>query len=112
MLRNELAVTLRIMGIRWRGQMAYRASFWMQVVSNFIINTAEVLRRVARFYRFDALGGWTLAEVPFLHGISMITFSIGDTLVVGLNAVPDQLRLGEFDRVLIRPMSSWLQSVV
>lgn len=112
MLRNELAVTLRIMGIRWRGQMAYRASFWMQVVSNFIINTAEVLALFAMFYRFDDLGGWTLAEVAFLHGISMITFSIADTIVVGLNAVPNQIRMGEFDRVLIRPMSSWLQSVV
>lgn len=111
-LRDELAVTLRIMGIRWRGQMAYRASFWMQIVSNFIINVAEVLALFAMFYRFDDMGGWTLEEVAFLHGVSMVTFSIADTLVVGLNSVPSQIRQGEFDRVLIRPMSSWLQSVV
>jgi len=93
-LRDELAVTLRIMGIRWRGQMAYRASFWMQVVSNFVVNFAEVLALFAMFYRFDDLGGWTLAEVAFLHGVSMIAFGTADTLIVGLNSVPTQIRLG------------------
>jgi ABC-2 type transport system permease protein len=111
-LREELRITLRIMGIRWRGQMAYRASFWMQISSNFIVNAAEVLALFAMFYRFDTMGGWTLAEVAFLHGVSMVTFSVADTLVVGLNSVPTQIRQGEFDRVLIRPMSSWLQSIV
>ncbi len=111
-LRDELVVTLRIMIIRWRGQMAYRTSFWMQIASNFIVNIAEVLAVFAMFYRFDDMGGWTLAEVAFLHGMSMVTFSIADTLVVGLNSVPTQIREGEFDRVLIRPMSAWLQSAV
>lgn len=92
--------------------MAYRASFWMQIVSNFIINFAEIVALFAMFYRFDDMGGWTLQEVAFLHGVSMVTFSIADTLVVGLNSVPSQIRMGDFDRVLIRPMSSWLQSVV
>lgn len=100
------------MAIRWRGQMAYRASFWMQIISNFVINFAEVLTLFAMFYRFDTLGGWSLADVAFLHGVSMIAFSVADTLVIGLNSVPTQVRQGEFDRVLIRPMSSWLQSVV
>jgi len=103
---------MRIMGVRWCGQMSYRASFWMQIVSNLIINVAEILALFAMFYRFDSMGGWTLPEVAFLHAISMIMFSIADTLVVGLNSVPSQIRQGEFDRVLIRPMSSWLQSVV
>jgi ABC-2 type transport system permease protein len=84
----------------------------MQLVSNFIINFAEVVVLFAMFYRFDSMGGWSLPEVAFLHGVSMISFSIADTLVVGLNSVPNQIRQGEFDRVLIRPMSSWLQSVV
>lgn len=103
---------MRIMGMRWRGQMAYRASFWMQVISNFLINGAEALALFAMFYRFDSMGGWTLPEVAFLHGMAMTSFSVADTLVVGLNNVPSQIREGEFDRVLIRPMSSWLQSVV
>lgn len=111
-LRQELRIALRIAGIRIRGQIAYRSSFWMQIFSNFIIHFAEVLALFAMFHRFDSLGGWTLGEVAFLHGISMTAFSIGDTIAVGLDSVPNQVREGEFDRVLIRPLSSWIQTIV
>lgn len=111
-LGQELRVALRIAGIRLRGQMAYRGSFWMQIISNFVIHFAEVLALFAMFYRFDDMGGWTLGEVAFLHGISMLAFSIGDTIAVGLDSVPEQIRQGEFDRVLIRPLSSWIQTIV
>lgn len=111
-LREELRIAIRIAGIRLRGQMAYRASFWMQIFSNFIIHLAEVLALFAMFHRFDDMGGWTLYEVAFLHGISMVAFSIGDTIATGLDSVPNQIRQGEFDRVLTRPLSSWIQTVV
>lgn len=111
-LREELRIAIRIAGIRLRGQMAYRASFWMQIFSNFIIHLAEILALFAMFHRFDDMGGWTLAEVAFLHGISMVAFSLGDTIAVGLDSVPGQIRQGEFDRVLIRPLSSWIQTLV
>lgn len=109
-LREELGIALRIAGIRLRGQMAYRSSFWMQIVGNFITHTAEVLALFAMFYRFDTLGGWTLGEVALLHGISMITFSIADSLTVGMDSVAPQIRSGDFDRVLTRPMGSWMNA--
>lgn len=111
-LSQEVRIALRIAGVRLRGQMAYPASFWMQIVSNFLINFAEVAALFAMFYRFDSLGGWTLGDVALLHGISMVAFSLGDTIAVGLDSVPNQIRHGEFDSVLIRPLSSWLQAIV
>ncbi len=109
-LSEELGIALRIAGIRLRGQMAYRASFWMQLFGNFITHAAEGLALFAMFYRFDTLGGWTLGEVALLHGISMITFSIADSLTVGMDSVAPQIRSGEFDRVLTRPMGSWMNA--
>jgi ABC-2 type transport system permease protein len=111
-LRQELRIALRIASIRLRGQMAYRTSFWMQIFSSFIVHAAEVLALFAMFNQFEAMGGWTLGEVAFLHGISMTAFSLGDTIAVGLDSVPEQIRQGEFDRVLIRPLSSWIQTIV
>lgn len=109
-LREELRIAWKIAGIRLRGQMAYRTSFWMQIFGNFITNTAEVLALFAMFYRFETLGGWTLGEVALLHGISMIAFSIADSLTVGMDSVAPQIRSGEFDRVLTRPMGSWMNA--
>ena len=111
-LRDELRIALRIAALRIRGQMAYRASFWMQIFSSFIVHLAELIALLAMFTRFEAMGGWTLGEVALLHGISMTAFSIADTIAVGLDSVPAQVRHGEFDRVLTRPLSSWIQTIV
>ncbi len=111
-LRQECRIAIRIAGIRLRGQIAYPASFWMQIFSSFVIHAAEILALLAMFNRFNDMGEWTLGEVAFLHGISMTAFSIGDTIAVGLDSVPSQIREGEFDRVLIRPLSSWIQTLV
>jgi ABC-2 type transport system permease protein len=109
-LQEELRIAWKIAGIRLRGQMTYRSSFWMQIFGNFIIHAAEVLALFAMFYRFDTLGGWTLGEVALLHGISMIAFSIGDSLTVGMDSVAPQIRSGDFDRVLTRPLGSWMNA--
>lgn len=109
-LREELGIAWKIAGIRIRGQMAYRSSFWMQIVSNFLVNSAEVLALFAMFYQFDTMGGWTFGEVALLHGMSMIAFAIGDMLTIGMDNVAPQIRSGEFDRVLTRPLGSWMNA--
>jgi ABC-2 type transport system permease protein len=111
-LRQDLAVAGRIAALRLRGQMQYRSSFWMQIGGNFIVNFAEVVVLWSLFQRFDNLGGWSLDEVIFLHGLSMMMFSIGDTISNGVQSVPTLIREGNFDRTLLRPMSSYLQSMV
>lgn len=109
-LKEELGIAWKMAGIRIRGQMAYRGSFWMQLFTNFLVNTAEVFGLFAMFYQFDTMGGWTFGEVALLHGISMLAFSIGDMLTVGMDQVAPQIRSGEFDRVLTRPLGSWMNA--
>lgn len=108
---DELRISARIVSIRIRGQMAYRGSFVLQIFANFLINAAEVFALFAMFYQFDSLGGWSLGEVAMLHGMSMIAFGLGDLLTVGMDYVAPQIRSGDFDRVLTRPMSSWMNAV-
>lgn len=109
-LREELRISVRLAGIRLRGQMTYKTSFWMQIAGSFLTHFMEVVALFAMFYQFDSLGGWTLGEVALLHGMSMIAFSVGDTLTVGMDWVAPQIRAGDFDRVLTRPLNSWLNA--
>jgi ABC-2 type transport system permease protein len=92
--------------------MQYRSSFLMQIAGNFVVNFAEVVVLWSLFQHFDNLGGWSLAEVIFLQGLVMVMFACGDTLSNGIQTVPDQIREGTFDRTLVRPMSSYVQSLV
>ena len=111
-LRHDIRVALRIAALRLRGQMQYRSSFLMQIGGNFIVNFAEVVVLWSLFQHFDNLGGWNLAEVVFLHGLAMVMFALGDTVSNGIQTVPGLIREGSFDRTLIRPMSSYIQSLV
>ena len=40
----------------------------------------------------------------------MIAFSLGDLLTVGMDSVAPQIRSGDFDRVLTRPLGSWMNA--
>ncbi len=111
-IRGDLAIAGRIAALRVRGQMQYRASFLMGIGGNFIINFAEILVLWVLFQRFSNLGGWTLSEVLFLHGLSMVMFSIGDIFAEGIGSVPGMIREGTFDRILVRPMSAYVQALV
>jgi ABC-2 type transport system permease protein len=111
-LRSDLSIAWRIAALRIRGQMQYRASFWMQIAGNFLVNCAEVLVTWSLFQHFDNLGGWSLEEVILLHGLAMVMFALGDTVSNGVQSVPQMIRDGTFDRNLVRPMSVYLQSMV
>ncbi len=111
-IASDLRIAWRIALFRLRGQMTYRMSFLMQIAGNFIVNFVEVIVLWALFQRFESMGGWNLTEVVFLHGLAMTMFTIGDTLSDGLQSVPELNREGNFDRLMLRPMSTYIQALV
>lgn len=111
-VRSDLAIAGRIAALQLRGQMQYRTSFLMQIFGNFVVNFAEIVVLWSLFQHFEDIGGWSLHELIFLHGLSMVMFAIGDTIANGVATVPLLIRDGNFDRTLVRPMSSYIQSMV
>ena len=111
-LRHELPLAWRIAQMRVRGQAHYRGSFIMQLFGNTIMTIIEVIGIVIFFQRFPALGGWTLNEVLLLYAMSAVVFEIADTIQNGLDLVPDHIRTGDFDKLLTRPMSVYLQGML
>ena len=99
----------RYVGISFRSQMQYRASFIMQTLGQFVISIIEFLAIWALFHRFGSLAGWTLPEVGFLYGIVNTIWAVTDAVSRGFDIFGNTVRLGEFDRVLLRPRSTVLQ---
>lgn len=111
-LRSELSLAWRIIRMRISAQAHYRRSFMMQLFGNTILTIMEIVAIVILFQRFPSLGGWSLNEVLLLFAMSEITFNIADSIQNGLDLVPDQVRTGEFDRLLTRPLSVYLQAML
>jgi ABC-2 type transport system permease protein len=89
--------------------MQYKASFIMQSSGQFLMFGIEFLAIWTLFDRFHTLMGWTLPEVGFLYGFISIIFLLADAGSKGFDLLPSLIRSGEFDRILLRPISPILQ---
>jgi len=97
----------RYIGISFRGQMQYRASFIMLSLGHFLMTGLEFAGIWALFARFESLGSWSLPEVALFYGIINVSFSLCDATSRGFDVF--STKNGEFDRILLRPRSTALQ---
>lgn len=81
----------------------------MQSIGQLLVNGIEFLSIWALFYRFHSLLGWTLSEIGFFYGFISMVFSLADASSKGFDLIPGIIRSGEFDRILLRPISSLIQ---
>lgn len=107
--RYEVGLYRRFVGALVRGQMQYRASFFMQVFSSFAGNALELVVLPFTFARFQNLAGWSLGEVLFLFALATISFGIHEVVTAGFDEMPTYIKQGTFDRVLLRPVTPFMQ---
>ncbi|MEU6808313.1 ABC transporter permease [Streptomyces sp. NPDC046831] len=86
-----------------RSTMAYRASFVMTTVGNFAATALDFVAILLMFSRVDALGGYTLAEVAFLYGLSSASFGLADLAIGSMERLGRRVRDGTLDTLLVRP---------
>lgn len=99
----------RLVGARVRGQMQYRSSFLLQTLGSFSSTFVELLAIFILFRTFEDLAGWKVGEVAFLYGLVSVAFGITEMLGAGFDQASTLVRTGEFDRVLTRPVPSFVQ---
>jgi len=63
----------------------------------------------AYFARFGSLRDWTFEEVALFYGVACAGFAITEWLGRGFDLFSSYIRQGEFDRILLRPRSTFLQ---
>jgi ABC-2 type transport system permease protein len=101
----------RLVGASTRAQMQYKTSFILATVGTFAANIVEFGAVLVLYGRIPDLAGWTFGEVAMLWGMSAISFAIADMFATGFDLLPDSIRLGTFDRVLIRPLGAFFQTL-
>lgn len=106
---TNLKLYARYLGISIRSQMEYRGSFIMQLLGHFLVTGIEFIGIWALFQRFDSIRGWSFYEIAVFYGMISIAFAINDSLTRGFDIIGRLIRMGEFDRYLLRPRSTVLQ---
>ncbi len=108
-LKEDFALYRLFIVSRLRSQLQYRESFLVMTAVAFLGMSTELLAIIILFNRFGDLAGWSVGEVAFLHGIASVSFGLAEMFGAGFDVFPETIRRGEFDRVLLRPRSAFVQ---
>lgn len=106
--RSRLVEGVRAYGLivaMWlRSTMAYRASFVMTAVGNFVATGFDFVAILLMFSHVDVLGGFTLPEVALLYGTSATAFGLSDLVLGSMDRLGRRVRDGTLDTLLVRPV--------
>lgn len=85
----------------------YRSDFIMGIIGFLIGQIFNLMYLWIVFANIPSLGGWSLEEIIFLYGFSLIPKGIDHLLFDNLWTVSNYIiRNGEFDKYLTRPINS------
>ncbi len=107
-----MMTSLRIGASLWmaglRGALEYRTDFVLMTLMGLVRQGTGMALIWVILARFETIAGWTLGEVAFLYGMRLTALALcglgGDVW-----SLQNLVRLGEFDRFLVRPVRPLLQ---
>lgn len=89
--------------------MQYRTSFWLLTSGQFLIPLSIFAGLYFLFERFGQIKGWDFFEVALCFAIIHMAFAISECFARGFDSFSNLVVKGDFDRLLLRPRSTFLQ---
>ena len=108
---SGIRLYFRYAGIAIRSQMQYPASFVMHALGSFCLTVSHLFALVMLFERFGMLSEWTLGEALIFYGMAYMASAFAKIYMRGIMNAGNMARSGEFDRILLRPRSTLLQTM-
>jgi len=106
---SPLRLYARLVGMSIRSQLRYRSALVLQILGQFVVTFVEFAGLASLYALFGRYDGWTLAEAAFLYGFGDTAFAAADALAYGFDSMGSLVKTGDFDRLLVRPLSPVLQ---
>ncbi len=107
----DVRLYLHFLGMLVRSQGQYKLNVVVDVVASFAVTSLEFVAVLIYFGRIPSLLGWSLGEVAMLYAVMSISFGLAEMFGAGIDAFSDIIRLGEFDRILLRPYGAFMQVI-
>ena len=108
---DAVLVWRRLVGAQIRSQLQYRLSFALDAFATFWIAFIDFLVLLVIFRNVPRLNAWNVHEVAFLYALSSITFAVTDMIIGQLDQLPQKIRDGDFDLLLVRPRGTLFQVI-
>lgn len=108
-LRKIARLYLKLQLIQLRTVVEYRADFWIGILGSSLMHGAGLVFVIALFGQIDELGGWSSWEVAVLYGLTLMPAGLRELFCDGPWLLRQLVNSGEFDRLLVRPVSPAMQ---
>jgi ABC-2 type transport system permease protein len=89
----------------------YRANFLVWFGFTFIYHGSALVALWVVLQRFPSMNGWNFREMAFLYALWMLGHALNNTLFFTIGDIPEHVRDGEFDRLLVRPLDTLFQAI-
>jgi ABC-2 type transport system permease protein len=106
---HALAVYLALIRASIRSQARYGLSLAFNILGYFVITWAEFIAIWILFTHFGVLEGWQLEEVLVCYGLAHLSYGVAEYAVRGFDFLALLARAGDYDRLLLRPVSTAVQ---
>ena len=92
-----------------RGQMQYRTSFIIGVLSGMMFQGLGIVMIWAILEAFTSLGDWSFGEIALLYGLRLTAHGVYSLFFSSMYSIDNMVREGNWDRPLVRPLHPILQ---
>lgn len=99
----KIYLTLFVSSIKAR--MEYKASFLFYVVAILTFYIGQIGLLFVLLNRFHQIKGWTMGEMVFLYSLHAFAYGFTNLIFSQLINFDNMIVDGDFDRVLVRPLS-------
>lgn len=109
-LRKNLRIYFKLQLMQIRSTIEYAADFWIGVVGAMMLQASGLVFITALFTQIPEVAGWSLWNILIMYGLATIATGLRELFCDGFWSLRSKVNTGEFDRVLVRPVSPALQS--
>lgn len=110
-LPYNLRMYITFQMVHIRTALSYEADFWIGILGVALTHGIGVVFVWALFLRVPEIAGWSIWQVAVLYALSIIPRGLTELLCDGQWRLRMLINRGEFDRLLVRPMSPALQLI-
>jgi ABC-2 type transport system permease protein len=105
----DMRLYAHLVKMQIRAQAQYKVDLVLDVLSYFLVTAMEFVAFLCYFVPFPTMLGWHVGEVSLLVAVASLGFGLGELFGGGFDNFNVVIRQGEFDRVLLRPVTGLIQ---
>lgn len=109
--RYYVRIYLKLIALQLRATIEYRADFWIGILGAVLMHGSGLVFISVLFAHIPDVAGWTVWQVALLYALTMIPTGLREMLGDGVWTLRGQINRGDFDRVLVRPLSPAVQTM-